>query len=134
MLEITAIDHIVLRTTNLEAMLKFYIEVLGCRIERETPRETGLTQLRAGNALIDLVTVNSKLGAIGGGAPRKTERNVDHFCLQIKPMAEQEIIEHLTSNNVDVGKFESRYGAQGLGNSIYIQDPEGNGVELRCQV
>ena len=41
MLEITAIDHIVLRTTNLEAMLKFYIEVLGCRIERETPRETG---------------------------------------------------------------------------------------------
>ncbi len=134
MLEITAIDHIVLRTTNLEGMLKFYIEVLGCNIERETPKETGLTQLRAGNALIDLVAVNSRLGALGGGAPTKTERNVDHFCLQIKAMTEQDIVNHFTTHGIEIGEFTSRYGAQGLGNSIYIQDPEGNGVELRCEI
>ncbi|BAJ02827.1 conserved hypothetical protein [Shewanella violacea DSS12] len=129
-----AIDHIVLRTSKLDEMLEFYTKVLSCTIERETLKETGLTQLRAGNALIDLVVVNSKLGAIGGGAPRKTARNVDHFCLQIKPMPEQEIINHLTKNGIEVGEFASRYGAQGLGNSIYIQDPEGNGVELRCRI
>jgi catechol-2,3-dioxygenase len=132
-LKVLGIDHIVLRTTKLDEMLKFYTEVLGCTIERETPKETGLTQLRAGEALIDLVTVNSKLGALGGGAPTKTERNVDHFCLQIKSMPEQDILNHLEKNAIEVGEFASRYGAQGLGNSIYIQDPEGNGVELRCR-
>jgi glyoxylase I family protein len=134
MLEILEIDHIVLRTTKLDEMLEFYTKVLGCMIERETPKETGLTQLRAGNALIDLVVVNSRLGAIGGGAPTKTERNVDHFCLQIKSMPEAEIISHLETHKIKPGEFTSRYGAQGLGNSLYIQDPEGNGIELRCQI
>jgi len=132
MLEILAIDHIVLRTTKLNEMLEFYTNVLGCTIERETPQETGLTQLRAGNALIDLVVVNSRLGAVGGGAPSKTERNVDHFCLQIKSMPESEIISHLEKHGIKVGELTSRYGAHGLGNSLYIQDPESNGVELRC--
>jgi len=134
MIEILEIDHIVLRTTKLDEMLEFYIKVLGCMIERETPQETGLTQLRAGNALIDLVVVNSRLGAIGGGAPTKTERNVDHFCLQIKSMPEADIISHLENHKIKSGEFTSRYGAQGLGNSLYIQDPEGNGIELRCQI
>jgi catechol-2,3-dioxygenase len=134
MLEILAIDHIVLRTTKLDKMLEFYTKVLGCTIERETPKETGLTQLRAGNALIDLVVVDSRLGSEGGGPPTKTERNVDHFCLQIKSISEAEIISHLERYQIKVGKFESRYGAQGLGNSIYIKDPESNGVELRCSI
>ncbi|QFI37797.1 VOC family protein [Moritella marina ATCC 15381] len=134
MLEVLAIDHIVLRTTKLKDMIDFYTRVLGCSIERETTPETGLTQLRAGSALIDLVVVNSRLGAVGGGAPSKTERNVDHFCLQIKSLSEPDIINHLQLNGVAVGEFASRYGAQGEGNSVYIQDPEGNGVELRCRV
>jgi catechol-2,3-dioxygenase len=134
MLKVLAIDHIVLRTTKLEEMLEFYTNVLNCTIERETAVETGLTQLRAGNALIDLVIVNSRLGAAGGGAPTKTERNVDHFCLQISSVPEQEIINYLEKSGIKVGEFASRYGAQGEGNSIYIQDPEGNGVELRCRI
>ncbi|MFQ3236756.1 MAG: glyoxylase I family protein [Paraglaciecola sp.] len=134
MLDVLAIDHIVLRTTKLDEMLAFYTKVLNCTIERETPTETGLTQLRAGSALIDLVDVNSRLGAVGGGAPTKTERNVDHFCLQIRAIPEQDIINYLAKSGIQVAEFASRYGAQGLGNSIYIQDPEGNAVELRCQI
>jgi catechol-2,3-dioxygenase len=134
MLQILAIDHIVLRTTKLTEMLEFYINVLNCTIERETPKETGLTQLRAGNALIDLVNVKSRLGAAGGGAPSQNGRNVDHFCLQIKSMSEQDIIDFLKKKEVQMGDFEDRYGAQGDGRSIYIKDPEGNGVELRCAI
>lgn len=134
MLEVLAIDHIVLRTTKLKEMLDFYTKVLNCTIERETPVETGLTQLRAGSALIDLVVVDSRLGAMGGGAPTQSERNIDHFCLQIKSVPEQDIITYLKKNGIEVGEFESRFGAQGEGNSIYIKDPEGNEVELRCQI
>ncbi len=88
MLQVAGIDHIVLRTSNLKAMLHFYSVVLGCKVERETSPELGLTQLRAGNALIDLVAVDSHLGKTGGGAPTATENNVDHFCLQLKPITE----------------------------------------------
>ncbi|MCW8996341.1 MAG: VOC family protein [Psychromonas sp.] len=134
MLEIVCIDHIVLRTTKLKKMLSFYTDVLGCSIERETSPELGLTQLRAGSALIDLVTVDSELGAKGGGAPAKGENNLDHFCVQIKALPESEIIAYLASFNIDSGKFISRYGAQGRVRSIYINDPEGNTVEIRCHV
>ncbi|WP_413693755.1 VOC family protein [Psychromonas sp. KJ10-2] len=133
MLDILAIDHIVLRTTKLDKMLHFYTQILGCHVERETDAGVGLTQLRAGNALIDIVTVDSELGAVGGGAPTKTERNVDHFCLQIKPISEQVIINHLKEHGIEAGEFASRYGAQGQGRSIYIEDPESNTVELRCR-
>lgn len=134
MLEIAGIDHIVLRTSKLSEMLHFYTNVLGCTVERETSGDIGLTQLRAGNALIDLVTVDSRLGMMGGGAPTKTENNVDHFCLQLKPISETEIQQHLISHGITTGEFADRYGAQGFGRSIYINDPEGNTVELKVQI
>lgn len=134
MIEIAGIDHIVLRTTKTEEMLDFYCNVLGCSVERETSDDTGLIQLRAGNALIDLVRVDSDLGKMGGGPPTETENNLDHFCLQLKPVSEDEIQDHLTEHGLLEGSFQRRYGAQGYGNSIYIRDPEGNTVELRSQI
>ncbi len=133
-MEILQIDHIVLRTSKLEQMLQFYCEVLGCKVERETAPEFGLVQLRAGNALIDLVAIDGKLGKLGGGPPTSTENNLDHFCLQLKAISEQEITSHLKSHNITAGEFADRYGAQGMGRSIYIKDPEGNTVELRSQL
>ncbi len=134
MLTILGIDHIVLRTTNLDAMLMFYCNILGCTIERETSPEVGLTQLRAGNSLIDIVTVESQLGKLGGGSPTMKNNNLDHFCLKIAVKEEAYIISYLNSNGIDTGKFSERYGAQGYGNSIYISDPDENTVELRCQI
>ena len=72
MFEIAGLDHIVLRTTRLAPMLDFYCGVLGCVVERETSPALGLTQLRAGEALIDLVVVDSELGRVGGGPPAAT--------------------------------------------------------------
>lgn len=134
MIEITGIDHIVLRTSQLDEMLYFYSTVLGCPIERTLSPELGLVQLRAGNALIDLVTVDSELGRAGGGPPTGSENNMDHFCLQVSPQPEEELTRYLTSCGIEVGPFERRYGAQGFGNSVYLHDPEGNIVELRSQV
>jgi glyoxylase I family protein len=130
-IEVNGIDHLVLRTTKMAEMLNFYCEVLGCCIERETSPEIGLIQLRAGNALIDLVSVDSELGHLGGGAATHTENNLDHFCLQIKTMPEEEISRHLSRFDLITEPFARRYGAQGFGNSIYINDPEGNTVEIK---
>jgi len=131
MIKVRMIDHIVLRTENLEAMLHFYTRVLGCPVERRLPASVGLTQLRAGLSLIDLVDVDSELGRAGGPPPSGTENNVDHFCLQIEPIGEQELRAWLESNGVEAGDFQVRYGAEAFGSSVYVRDPDGNIVELR---
>ncbi len=129
--EIAAIDHLVLRTANMEAMLTFYSEVLGCKLERDAREEFGLAQLRAGSGLIDLVDVEGTLGRPGGGSPTSTENNLDHFCLQVDTLCEQNILAHLDAHGIEHDGFDRRYGAQGYGNSVYIRDPDGNTVELR---
>ena len=84
MFSILGLDHVVLRAANVPRMVHFYCQVLGCTLERERP-ELGLTQLRAGNSLIDLVAVDSDIGRRGGAAPGAEGRNMDHLCLRIEP-------------------------------------------------
>jgi glyoxylase I family protein len=128
--QIRHIDHLVLRVADVRTMMDFYIGVLGCSLEK-VQENIGLYQLRAGNALIDLVPVDGLLGRAGGAAPGKEGRNLDHFCLRIDPFDADEIQQHLRNNGIDPGQVESRYGAEGDGPSIYITDPEGNVVELK---
>ena len=130
MLRIREIDHIVLRVVDRAAMLRFYCDVLGCQIEREQ-RELGLTQLRAGRSLIDLVTVDGALGRAGGAAPGASGRNLDHLCLRVEGFDGEAILAYLAACEVEAGEIASRYGAEGDGPSIYIRDPEGNTVELK---
>ena len=131
MIRIRKVDHLVLRSAQVPAMVRFYCDVLGCRVERELPRATGLTQLRAGDALIDIVAADSELGRAGGGPPTATENNLDHFCLQLEAIGQEELRAWLSSHGVDSGDFQTRYGADGFGPSVYIRDPDGNTVELR---
>lgn len=134
MIRIRTIDHIVLRTRRVAEMVEFYSEVLGCSVERRLSPETGLTQLRAGESLIDIVDVDSELGRAGGGPPGASENNLDHFCLQLEEIGQEELGNWLESKGVAAGDFETRYGAQGFGPSIYITDPDGNTVELRSRI
>jgi catechol 2,3-dioxygenase-like lactoylglutathione lyase family enzyme len=124
------LDHVVIRARDPARLERFYCSALGCRIERRQ-EEIGLTQLRAGRSLIDLIDVAGPLGAAGGAAPRIEARNLDHFCLRIEPFEEAAIRQHLDRHGVDAGAVESRYGAEGEGPSIYVKDPEGNEVELK---
>jgi glyoxylase I family protein len=130
MLRITQVDHLVLRVVDLRAMMHFYIDVLGCTLEK-VQENIGLWQIRAGNALIDLVPVDGPLGKKGGAPAGKEARNLDHFCLQVEPFDGEAIIAHLKQQGCEPGPIESRYGANGQGPSIYVPDPEGNMVELK---
>ena len=124
------LDHVVLRVSDLPAMLDFYHDVLGCSDER-TQAEIGLFQLRAGRSLIDLVTIDGKLGAAGGAAPGREGRNLDHFALAIHPFDEDAIRAHLARHGVAIEQSGPRYGAEGEGPSVYFRDPEGNLIELK---
>jgi glyoxylase I family protein len=125
-----AIDHLVLRIVDLDRMLRFYVDVLGCTLERRQDA-LGLVQLRAGHSLIDLVPVDGPLGRAGGTPPGPQGRNLDHFCLRVEPFEEAALRAHLAAHGVAAGAVEQRYGAEGEGPSLYVTDPEGNVVELK---
>ncbi|WP_083684910.1 VOC family protein [Massilia putida] len=127
---IREIDHIVLRVVDLPRMLQFYGDVLGCREVRRQD-EIGLVQLRAGSSMVDLIPVDGKLGSAGGAAPGRKGRNVDHFCFRVEPFDEAAIRAHLAAHGIEAGPAAPRFGAEGEGPSIYLQDPEGNTIELK---
>lgn len=129
MINIEAIDHIVLRVVHLDRMIRFYTEVLGARVEKER-EDIGLYQLRVGSALIDLVPVEGRLGRMGGAAPGPEGRNVDHVCFRVRPWDGEAILAELRGHGIE-SEIALRYGADGDGPSINLKDPEGNGLELK---
>lgn len=130
MIRISELDHVVLRVADLQKMIAFYCDVLGCTVERRQ-EDLGLVQLRAGRSMIDLVPVDGPIGRAGGAAPGKEGRNLDHFCVRVEPFDEDAIRRHLRAHGIDGGETKPRFGAEGLGPSIYLTDPEGNTVELK---
>lgn len=124
------IDHVVLRVKDMERSVDFYTQVLGCAIKKRN-EQYAMIHLGAGSSMIDLVDINGPLGSLGGGAPGKERRNVDHFCLRVEPFDEQAILAHLHAFGIAAEKAMSRYGADGVGLSIYCFDPDGNQVELK---
>jgi catechol 2,3-dioxygenase-like lactoylglutathione lyase family enzyme len=125
---VRGLDHIVLRVRVLARALEFYRDVLGCPVEREEA-SVGLTQLRAGRSLIDLVTLDGPLGQ--GAPPAADAHNVEHFCLTLAPFDEVRLIAWLEAHGVQTEPPALRYGAEGQGRSFYIEDPDGNRVELK---
>ena len=129
MIRLAAIDHVVFRVADLDSAMRFYTGVLGATVEK-VQADIGLYQLRAGSALIDLVPVDGPLGRMGGAAPGEGGRNVDHVCFRVLPWDESAIIAHLAGHGIEA-KVARRYGAEGDGPSIYLSDPDGNGLELK---
>ena len=129
MIRLAAIDHVVFRVADLDAAMRFYTEVLGATLEK-VQAGIGLYQLRAGTALIDLVPVDGHLGRMGGAGPGREGRNVDHVCFRVLPWDEAAILAHLARHGIKA-QVERRYGAEGNGPSIYLADPDGNGLELK---
>lgn len=122
-LKIREIDHVVLRCRDQARMIDFYTRLLGL-IEERRIEQIGLIQLRAGASLIDLVPATD---------PRvESGCNVDHFCLGVEIADVNEAVGYLRANAIEIiGEPATRYGARGMGLSIYVRDPEGNVVELK---
>ncbi len=129
-IRIREIDHVVLRIRDLPRALAFYRDILGCEIEREL-KGRGMTQLRAGSSLIDLVEIDSDLGRKMGAGPGVEGRNMDHLCLRVEPFDASAILTLLRQHGHAPDDVATRYGAEGNGPSIYVNDPDGNTIELK---
>ncbi|MFF8770032.1 VOC family protein [Kitasatospora sp. NPDC015120] len=120
-LRVKAFDHLVLNVRDVERSLEFYSGLLGLEPVR-------VDEWRAGRAPFPSVRITPET-IIDLTARPRGESNVDHLCLTVEPLDWQEVI--------DSGAFTvlegpvTRYGARGDATSVYVQDPDGNTVELR---
>ena len=135
MLKLQGLDHIVLRVRDIVTTLAWY-EKLGCKLVKSNDK-AGIYHLYCGGGtLIDLIPIDGPCGQQGGAPPTvKGGHNMDHICLKVEPFDEGEIRAHLKEKmGIEAEECVIRYGADGDGPSMYVKDPEGNGVELKGRI
>jgi catechol 2,3-dioxygenase-like lactoylglutathione lyase family enzyme len=124
MVQISGFDHLVLRVADVEASLLWYAEMLGLERERVEDWRAGTAPFPSvrvsPHVIIDLIPATGKVG----------ERNVDHLCLVASAETISAVDADRESYRVVSGPDE-RWGARGVGLSIYVLDPDDNVVELR---
>lgn len=121
-MRVIGFDHLVLRTTDIERALTFYVGTLGLEpihVPEWRAGTAGFPSVRISPATIVDFFATEQLP--GDGA-------VDHFCIVVDPVDwHAEIANGLP---VTLGPVV-RFGAQGLAESVYLTDPDGNEIELR---
>ncbi|MBV1892533.1 MAG: VOC family protein [Ilumatobacteraceae bacterium] len=118
---ISGLDHIVLKCADVETTLSWYLDVLGLEPVR-------VAAWRSGEAPFPSARVNENtIIDFFDGDP--SEGRLDHFCLVIEPTDLDEIARSGVFEVVDGPG--TRFGARGNGTSLYVLDPDGGVVELR---
>jgi catechol 2,3-dioxygenase-like lactoylglutathione lyase family enzyme len=120
-LRVTGLDHLVLNVADVDRSLAFCCDELGLEPVRVDEWREGLAPFPSvrvdANTIIDLLRT-----------PR-TGMNADHFCLEV---AATDLTAVAASGRFDVVDGPgTRFGARGMGTSLYVRDPDANIVELR---
>ena len=118
------VGHLVLNVKDQTASTKFYTEVLGFEIATERPGFG--TFLTCGKIHHDLALFQAAPDAApvsAGGL------GLNHMALQVEDFEVLTQYYHILKDN---GLIDLRTTDHGMTKSIYLQDPDGNGIELFC--
>ena len=125
MIDVLAMDHIVLRVSDVERSLAWYTSMLGLESVREDEWRAGecpFPSVRISEGtIIDLIDGDVDLEA----------RNLDHFCLVVSAESLAAVRESGAFEIVRDPDFEL-FGARGMADGLYVRDPDGNEIELRA--
>ena len=120
-IKVTAFDHIVLKCADVERTLSWYVDVLGLgpvRVDEWRRGEAPFPSARVdAGTIIDFIEGDPKPGRL------------DHLCLVITDTNLHELAASGVFEVVDGPG--PRFGARGMGQSLYVLDPDGGVVELR---
>ena len=118
------VGHLVINVKDQTEATKFYTEVLGFEIAVERPGFG--TFLTCGKIHHDLALFQAKPDA----APiSKGGLGLNHMALQVEDFDMLTEYYHVLQEN---GIIDFRTTDHGMTKSIYIEDPDGNGIELFC--
>jgi catechol 2,3-dioxygenase-like lactoylglutathione lyase family enzyme len=121
-------DHINIKSRDIQRSIDFYTKVIGLRLVRLDHNSAGeirFAALRVGDALIDIQPNDS--------ADWDADRTgLNHMALLIEPTNLAEIAERCRELGIPITEGPvARQGAYGMGQALYIQDPDGHGIELK---
>jgi catechol 2,3-dioxygenase-like lactoylglutathione lyase family enzyme len=126
-MKIERIDHLNLTVADIDRSVEFYRRVLGMKTEA---MGEGRAALYFGQQKIHLDAATG-LDANGGAIGMSEKRMPAHICFITEaPMAE--VTAHLESCGVPVRMQGRRAGAIGVIQSVYIDDPDRNSIEISC--
>jgi catechol 2,3-dioxygenase-like lactoylglutathione lyase family enzyme len=122
--KVLGMDHIVLAVDDVERALAWYggqLGLEGVRVDEWRDGHAPFPSMRVNEAtIIDFLPASERA---------QKGLNLDHLCLVVEPID----LDAMKAS----GRFEvvdgpaPRYGARGVGTSLYVRDPDGNVVELR---
>ncbi len=134
------IDHIVLWVDNAERSLEFYMKILGLEAVRLNEFHSGHAKFPSvrinGRTILDIMERDDLLPLVkkftgssndAGGLP------INHVCLSVSGDEYTSICKRLTDNGIQIQSGgENAFGAQGHAvSSSYLNDPDGNVIEIR---
>lgn len=124
MARIKRVGHLVLNVRDLEASTKFYTDVLGFRIARDpSPNAVFLTCGRIHHDLALFQAPSDAAPVTPGGL------GLNHMALQVEDFdALREYYHGLQKLGLEIDNTRDH----GVTQSIYLHDPDGNGIELFC--
>ena len=120
-MNVSGLDHLVINVGDVERSLAWYTGMLGLEAER-------VDEWRAGEVPFPSVRIDAAT-ILDLFALDRTGRNIDHICLVVD-RADVDTVSTDRRFDVVEGPVE-RWGAKGVGWSVYVTDPDGNQVELR---
>lgn len=127
------IDHLVLNVQDEEKMIAFYGDILKFSTDRLDEYRSGKVPFPSvrpnAETIIDLFPKKMWERQAGAGSGRE---NLNHFCIALSKSNWQKLMERLQAHAVPtkVGPVE-RWGAHGIGISVYFRDPEDNLTEAK---
>ena len=131
--QVTGLDHIVLRVADAEASVAWYVQKLGLapeRLEQWRGGEVPFPSVRVdATTVIDLLEVKAVAESESEPGRQPSGINLDHFALLV-PGEDLDAVASSGEFTVIRGP-RTLWGAQGRGLAMYVADPDGNVVELR---
>ena len=117
------VGHLVLNVKDLAASTRFYTDILGFEISRQTPTGTFLT---CGKIHHDLALFQAPADAL---PVTSGQLGLNHFAVQVADLEElKEVYHNLQGWEVTLDHNTDH----GMTSSVYFMDPDGNRVEFFC--
>ncbi len=114
MIQTTGIDHLVLHVSDVSRAMKFYTDVLGMTVYRESERQVFLHAGQQGVALFKKQ----------GDLPLTTGNDLNHLALNVESGTYEALKAELEKHGVAVS------GRPGDDRCIYFSDPDGHRLQL----
>ncbi len=125
-----ALDHVNLHVRDADASIAFYTDVLGLRVadvDRDAAGRATFVTLEAGPQNVFLMRRPDYQIP-----DQPAARGLNHICVEVQPQEPQGLLEDLRRRGVTLRSgIVRREGERGPTASIYVEDLDGHGVEIK---